>query len=67
MKVAVCLGMTFAFAGCVTGQEQTAAVTQCHSEKTPVEWMRCLNEPETRIAGETPLIAYRHVGQEQTQ
>jgi hypothetical protein len=65
MKLVACLGMAFALVGCVTAQEQqtAAAVTQCHSEKTPVQWMRCLNEPETRIVGETPLIAYRHAAQ----
>jgi hypothetical protein len=67
MKVVACLGMTFALAGCMTAQEQQAAiaVTQCHSEKTPVEWMRCLNEPETRIVGETPVTAYRNAAQRQ--
>jgi hypothetical protein len=69
MKVVVCLGMAFALVGCVTAQEQptAAAVTQCDSEKTPVEWMRCLNGPETRFVGETPLIAYRHAAQRQAQ
>jgi len=45
--------MAFALVGCVTAQEQqqiAAAVGQCQSEKTLPEWMRCLNEPETRIA-----------------
>jgi Flp pilus assembly protein TadD len=62
MKGVVCLGMAFALVGCVTAQEQqqmAVAVAQCHSEKTPPEWMRCLNEPDTRIAGrETLLMAY---------
>jgi hypothetical protein len=62
VKVVVCLGIAFALAGCMTAQEQqqlAAAVAQCHSEKTPPEWMRCLNEPEARIAGrETLLMAY---------
>jgi hypothetical protein len=64
MKVVVCLGMAFALVGCVTAQKQqqlAVAVAQCHSEKTPPEWMRCLNEPEARIAGqETLLMAYEH-------
>jgi hypothetical protein len=64
MKVVVCLGLAFALVGCVTAQEQqqmAAAVAQCHSEKTPPEWMRCLNEPEARIAGrETLLMAYEN-------
>jgi hypothetical protein len=54
MNVVVCLGMVFALGGCVTAQEQQqpieVAVAQCQSERTPVEWMRCLNAPETRIA-----------------
>jgi hypothetical protein len=59
----VCLGMAFALVGCVTAQEQqmAAAVAQCQSEKTSPEWMRCLNEPEARIAGrETLLMAYEN-------
>ena len=71
MKVAVCLGMAFALVGCVTAQEQqqiAAAVGQCQSEKTLPEWMRCLNEPETRIAGrETLLMAYEHRRTRQSQ
>jgi hypothetical protein len=59
MKVVVCLGMAFALGGCVTAQEQMAvAVAQCRSEPTPVEWVRCLNEPETRSVGEVRVIAY---------
>jgi hypothetical protein len=54
--------MAFALVGCVSAQEQqqiALAVAQCHSERTPGEWMRCLNEPEGRIAGrETLLMAY---------
>jgi hypothetical protein len=65
MKVVVCLGMAFALAGCVTAQERqrqmAVAVAQCHSQKTPVEWVQCLSEPEGRIVErETPLIAYKH-------
>jgi hypothetical protein len=71
MKAAVCLGMAFALVGCVTAQEQhqqmAVAVAQCHGEKTPVDWMRCLNEPETRIVGETLLIAYKYSAQRQAQ
>jgi len=71
MKVVVCLGMAFALVGCVTAQEQqqiAAAVGQCQSEKTLPEWMRCLNEPETRIAGrETLLMAYEHRRKRQPQ
>jgi hypothetical protein len=69
MKAAVCLGMAFALVGCVTAQEQhqQMAVAQCHGEKTPVEWVRCLNEPETRIVGETLLMAYKHAEQRQAQ
>lgn len=59
MKVVVCLGMAFALGGCVTAEEQMAvAVAQCRSEQTPVEWVRCLNEPGTRSVGELPVIAY---------
>jgi hypothetical protein len=59
MKVVVCLGMAFALEGCVTAQEQMAvAVAQCRGEQTPVEWVRCLNEPETRRVGELPVLAY---------
>lgn len=59
MKVVVCLGMAFALSGCVTAQEQTAvAVAQCRGEPTPVEWVRCLNAPETRSVGKVPVIAY---------
>ena len=62
MKAVVCLGMAFALVGCMTAQEQqqmALAVAQCHSEKTPPEWMRCLDEPEARIAGrEALLMAY---------
>jgi Flp pilus assembly protein TadD len=62
MKAAACVGMALALAGCVTAQQQhqqmAVAVAQCHGEKTPVEWMHCLNEPETRIVGETLLMAY---------
>lgn len=65
MKGVVCLGMAFALVGCVTAQEQqqmiAVSVAQCHTEKTPPEWMRCLSEPEGRIAGrETLLMAYEH-------
>ena len=64
MKVVVCLGLAFALAGCMIAQEQqqmAVAVAQCHSEKTPPEWMRCLNEPDGRIPGrETLLMAYEH-------
>jgi hypothetical protein len=63
MKIVLCLGMAFALVGCVTAQEQqmAVAVAQCQSEKTSPEWMRCLNEPEARIAGrETLLMAYEH-------
>jgi hypothetical protein len=62
MKVVVCLGLALPLVGCMTAQEQQlAAVGQCQSEKTPPEWMRCLNEPEARIAGrETLLMAYEH-------
>jgi hypothetical protein len=64
MKVVVCLGLALPLVGCVTAQEQqqmAVAVAQCHSEKTPPEWMRCLNEPEARIAGrETLLMAYEY-------
>jgi hypothetical protein len=71
MKAAVCLGMALALVGCVTAQEQrqqmAVAVAQCHSEKTPGEWMRCLNEPETRIVGDTALMAYEHQRKRQTQ
>jgi hypothetical protein len=59
MKVAVCLGMAFALVGCVTAQEQqqlAAAVAQCHSEKTPVEWVQCLSEPEGRIVERERLV-----------
>jgi hypothetical protein len=56
--------MAFALVGCVAAQEQqqmAVAVAQCHTEKTLVEWTRCLNEPEGRIAGrETLLMAYEH-------
>jgi hypothetical protein len=59
MKVVVCLGMAFALGGCVTAQEQMAvAVAQCRAEQTPVEWVRCLNEPQMRSLGELPVIAY---------
>jgi hypothetical protein len=59
MKVVVCLGMAFALGGCATAQEQMAvAVAQCRGEQTPVEWVRCLNEPETRSLGEVRVIAY---------
>jgi len=64
MKGVVCLGVAFALVGCMTTQEQqqmAAAVEQCQSEKTPPEWIRCLNEPEARIAGrETLLMAYEN-------
>ena len=64
MKVGVCLGLAFALVGCMTAQEQqqmAVAVEQCHSEKTPPEWMRCLSAPEARITGrETLLMAYEH-------
>src|SRR5215470_5875335 len=64
MKGAVCLGMAFTLMGCMTAQEQqqlAAAVEQCQNEKTPPEWMRCLNEPETRVARrETVLMACEH-------
>jgi hypothetical protein len=60
--------MAFALVGCMAAQEQqqmAAAVAQCHSEKTPPEWMRCLNEPEARITGhEKLLMAY---GQRRTR
>jgi hypothetical protein len=71
MRVVVCLGMALALVGCVIAQEQqqmAVAVAQCHSEKTPPEWMRCLNEPEARIAGrETLLMAYEHRRTRQSQ
>ena len=70
MKAVVCLGMAFTLVGCATAQEQqktAIAVAQCDSKKTPVEWMRCLNEPEPRIVGrETPLMAYWHAAKRQT-
>jgi hypothetical protein len=59
MKVVVCLGMAFALGGCVTAQDQMAvAVAQCRAEQTAVEWVHCLNEPQTRSLGELPVIAY---------
>ena len=66
MKVVLCLGMAFALAGCVTTQEQRQqmATAVCTSEKTAFEWMRCLDEPETRIVGsEGQLMAYKPAAQ----
>jgi hypothetical protein len=60
MKVVACLGIVFAFAGCMTAQERqqymAVAIAQCHSEKTPGGWMRCLNEPGNGHCRERDIV-----------
>jgi hypothetical protein len=60
MKVVACLGIVFAFAGCMTAQERqqhmAVAIAQRHKEKTPGGWMRCLNEPGNGHCRERDIV-----------